>query len=345
MRIGVDIMGSDTSPTTLFDGVVSAADALAGTLVVFATRKVIDTLPKDYPNIEFVIADSEVLVEDGSLRVFRRKRDSSLVLGITALKEGRIDAFVSAGSTGALITTSTVMLKKLPGIRRPALLTVLPSQRGSVAIVDVGGNVSVKVSHIVDFAHMGAAYIKCSRDVEVPAVGLLNIGVEAMKGNGPAREAYEVLEKHCARVGEAMTFKGNVEGREVFDGKVDVLVTDGFTGNVFLKTAEGVAAFMMERMQEALQAHRSEGMEKIFANLENHVNYDRYPGAIVCGVEGIVVKCHGYSSARAMCNGIKGAISLVQRGFLEKIKALLAEHTRPLLRFGKSSGKNYLFQR
>jgi len=323
LRVGVDLMGSDSSPQVLFEGVVQATKALPQScrIVVFALSDVIDMLKTTAismsKKIEFIECSEEITMEEPPLRAVHRKRDSSLAVGVKFLQSQRIDALVSAGNTGALIANAAVMLQKLPGIRRPALLTELPSQRGSVAILDIGGNVSVKVEHIVQFARLGAVYQKCRHGVKCPSVGLLNIGAESVKGTSAVREAYQVLHDACV---EGVVFRGNVEGCEVFQGKVDVLVTDGFAGNIFLKTAEGVSAFLLDRFQQAFQEHPSSLVQEVLSGLEHYINYDQYPGAIVCGVEGVIVKCHGYSSSLAMLNGIRGAIDFVQQGIIDKMK-------------------------
>lgn len=325
-------MGSDTAPHILFEGIVQAAAELptSDTLVVLAPKVIADELPHPASasgaSIEFFDAPEVIAMDEPPLQAVRRKRKSSLVMGIGLVRDGDLDAIVSAGNTGALIASATMMLQRLPGIHRPALLTVLPSLKGSVAVLDVGGHVSLKARHLVQFAQMGAAYQQCTSGIEAPSVGLLNIGVEDLKGTSEVREAFQALQDYCARDDAvSMAFKGNVEGREVFQGKVDVLVTDGFTGNVFLKTAEGVSAFILEQLQLQLQNTPSESAQGAVTALARHVNYDEYPGAIVCGVDGVVVKCHGYSSSLAMYNGIKGAIALVEHGLVAKIKTLLQQ--------------------
>ena len=328
-------MGSDSSPETLFAGVLEASKQLdaSSTLVVFTRQDVWDSLQQavdasiEGASIELVAAEDFITMDDAPLRAIRQRRKSSLVLGIRALRDGHIDALVSAGNTGALIAASTVLLNRLPGIHRPALMTVLPSEEGSVAVVDVGGHVHPKPQHLLQFALMGAAYQQCGRSMAKPRVGLLNIGTEALKGTAEHRETFALLSQWAEGDGSPIPiqFCGNVEGRDVFRGVVDVLVTDGFTGNVFLKTAEGVSAFLLDRIRAAVSAVPGDNAAKgAVEALAKHVNYDEYPGAIVCGVEGVVVKCHGYSSSLAMANGVLGAASLVRKGLVAGIKASLS---------------------
>ena len=189
-------------------------------------------------------------------------------------------------------------------------------------MIDVGGNVSYKAHHLVQFANMGAAVQRCSKGIDTPRVGLLNIGVESKKGTTELRQAYQVLQQF--ENSPKMKFEGNIEAREVLQGKVDVLVTDGFTGNVLLKSIEGVSTFIMDYISESTASHASDTLKQSLHDLQRHFRYDEYPGAIVCGVDGVVVKCHGYSSKKAFFNGIKGAVLLVQKQLVSRIKEQLS---------------------
>lgn len=307
-------MGSDTAPLVLFDAVLQIASQLSDpdSLVVFATQSVIDSIQTGLCNkhIEFQLVQEFIEMNDEPIASVKHKKSSSIVIGIRLLKKRKIDAFVSAGNTGALLASATLSLPKLPTITRPALLAVLPTKKGSVAVIDVGGNVSCKASHLVQFAKMGAAYQSCMLDLEHPAIGLLNVGAESKKGTAEVRQAYQILQEGSPQ----FAFVGNVEGVEVFQGKADVLVTNGFTGNVLLKTTEGVASFIFDTLKGA--GVNAPGISKQF-------DYAEYPGAILCGVDGIVIKCHSYSSSRAMYTSLKGAIHLVRQNFLSQIKSRL----------------------
>lgn len=336
LRIGIDLMGGDTPPDDLFQAVVAAsreleADDLLLALVSQDKKEkfsaVLNSLPpgRAAGQIGFVVASEVVSMTDSPRQALRRKKDSSLWKGIRLLKEGEIEAFVSPGNTGALMLAAAISLSSLPGIDRPALLATLPTTRGRVVVLDVGGNVSVKAKHLVQFAKMGAAYQQCSGGPSRPAVGLLNIGVESLKGTSGVREAYRDLEAYaCRSIGHPcqLSFAGNVEGRDVFQGKVDVLVTDGFAGNVFLKTAEGASAFIVEQMHRALLPDNVLLREAV-RSLEKTVNYEEYPGAVLCGVNGILIKCHGYASPRGMLNAIRGAVTLLRHRLLYKITEVL----------------------
>lgn len=315
--IGVDLMGSDTPPEDLFQAVAALLLENTGVdLVLFASKEVAGELNRSYPIVEC----SEVIeMEDDPISAVRRKKDSTLCQGIRYLNEKKIDAFVSAGNTGALLLASKTTLSTLPGINRPALLTLLPTKKREVAVLDIGANLTLKSTHILEFAAMGIAYQK-SRGVENPTVGLLNIGTEAKKGTPQLREAYMKLDSLNR---ETMVFVGNVEGKDVFHGGIDVLVCDGFTGNIFLKTAEGIAAFILEQLEFTSSQTSFSHLQHELASLKSRLHYAEFPGAILCGVDGVVVKCHGDSSPEAFLNGIKGAVRLVEHRFLDKIKAQL----------------------
>jgi glycerol-3-phosphate acyltransferase PlsX len=325
-------MGGDSPPQVLFEAVQLAAEQLGPSysLLVIATKSVVDQLAlshrctpseKSRAPIEFHIVADTITMGDEPLGAVRRKKGSSIVVGIRLLKKKLIQAFVSIGNTGALVASATLSLPMLPGIKRPALLTVLPTASKFVAVLDVGGNVSCKALHLVQFAHLGAAYYQAIYGIRKPVVSLLNIGIESKKGTKEVCQAYGILKTESQDPSCPMQFLGNIEARQVFQGVVDVLVTDGFTGNVLLKTTEGVAEFIFGFLNQTLEAQHITSLKNSLDDLQKHFSYDEYPGAFVCGVDGIVVKCHGYSSVKALLNGIKGAVDLVEKQVIERIKA------------------------
>jgi glycerol-3-phosphate acyltransferase PlsX len=317
-RIGVDLMGCDAAPEDLYRAVLQLLeDKFPAQIVFFASEEISGELDRSSP----IVKCSQVIsMEDNPLVAVRRKKDSSLCQGLLYLKDKKIDAFVSAGNTGALLLAAKTTLKTLRGIDRPALMALLPTKKKEVAVLDVGANLSLKSDHILQFAAMGIAYQK-SRGIANPTVGLLNIGTEAKKGTPQLREAYLKLD---AMNRDGQFFVGNIEGKDVFHGNIDVLVTDGFTGNVFLKTAEGIAAFILEELELSSRETSFSHLKHELANLRTRMHYAEYPGAILCGVNGVVVKCHGDSSPETFLHGIKGTLRLVEHGFLEKIKSQLA---------------------
>lgn len=309
-------MGSDSSPQILYQGALEAIEKLPehATLLVFSTQ----TFSPAHPRISFHIVSDFISMEDDPLSSIRLKKESSLVQGIRLLKEQKLDGFVSAGNTGALVAMSSLTLPLLPGIERPALLAVLPTKKGPFAMVDVGGTHSVKSKHLVQYAIMGAAFQRCLLGIEKPVIGLLNIGVESKKGTPEIREVYMALQELSQNPASKMLFAGNVEGREVFDGKIDVLVTDGFTGNIMLKTTEGVSKLIFEYLV-ATAPELKDNLEV----LERHFSYEEYPGAIVCGIDAVVMKCHGDASSKAMTNSILGTALLVENQLTTKIRTFL----------------------
>lgn len=333
MHIAVDLMGSDTSPEQLYQGVLQAHEALKGKfeLTALGTLEVKEAVHSSDSPIKFRVADEEVLMDESPLWVVRKKQNSSMAVGIKLLKNKEVDAFVSAGNTGAITAFSSLELNKLPGISRPALLTELPTQLGHAAILDVGANVSYRPESFFEYALMGAAYQKEKRNLIQPKVGLLNIGVEVRKGTQKIRSAYQYFcEKKELLEKENILFEGNIESRDLFKGQVDVLVTDGFTGNVFLKTCEGVSSFILEEIHKRLRRAQQNSFPNRFFGLEKYLDYAEYPGAVLIGVEGVVVKCHGSSSSLAMLNGIKGASYLLQKQLIEKIKKHLLHYKNQL---------------
>lgn len=336
LNLAVDIMGSDTAPEELFLGVINASKfyqeqcqfTVIATSSVIEECKKINSSPK---HIQFLEAKEEVKMKDAPLLAVRRKQASSMAIGIHLIREKKCDGFVTAGNTGAITAHASLELEKLPGISRPALLTLLPTEKGKVAILDVGANVTFRPKYLMQFALMGSAYQKIVEGVEKPKVGLLNIGGEARKGTRIVRQAYDYFNLYDERLEENnIYFEGNVEGRDVFEGKVDVLVTDGFTGNIFLKTCEGVASFIVDQISKRFAKLPLFMPKKALGQVEKYLDYSEYPGATLIGVEGVIVKCHGCSSPGALENGIKGAFMLAKNQIIDKIREHLKEYTADL---------------
>lgn len=323
-RIGIDLLGSDTAPEQLLEAVLDFLKEIEGEaeLTLFGTE---DLFAKySFPEGIVLCPVKEIItMEDDPLVAVRRKKDSSICVGVQKLRHFEIDAFVTAGNTGAVMASASIGLPMLPGIEYPALLALIPTKTHPVAVLDVGANVNVKAEHLFQFALMGMAFQK-ARDIAKPTVGLLNIGIEKQKGTPELRKAYEFLQtlnRDCPI--DSPIFVGNIEGRDVFHGEIDVLVTDGFTGNVFLKTSEGIAAFILEQLENLGSIESVPYLKEMLGKLKPRLHYAEYPGAILCGVDGIVIKCHGSSSPKALVNSIKGGVRLVKHFFLEKIKSEL----------------------
>jgi len=311
-RIGVDLMGGDEPPSAFLDAIFGLKDELKDTvhLVIFGSKDICAQVEtRDDPTLSSRIASGVIEMDDNPLTAIRTKKQASMPLGLKALSSGEIDAFVTTGNTGALIAASQLFLTNLGGIERPALLTSLPTKRGIMAVLDVGANVTSTPEQLLQFAKMGIAY-QLSSQIKAPKVGLLNIGVETHKGTPLQKKAFDLFSKELGP-----SFLGNIEGHEAFDGNVDVLVTDGFTGNVFLKTAEGVSTLHLSKL--ASFAPKSAG------DLKRLLHDADTAGALLAGVGGIVIKCHGNAHPLALANGIKKAHSLIEGSFLQKIKDTL----------------------
>ena len=315
-RIGLDLLGSDSDSAYILESALPILESMKdrASFFIFGEEKNREVL-RSIPFISYEIASETITMTDNPLWAVRRKKNSSLLLGILALKNKRIDAFISMGNTGALITSSRAELKTLPFIKRPALLALLPTKKNKIAVLDVGANTECKSSHLIDFAAMGIAYQKI-RGIENPTVGLLNIGIEELKGTPMLRDAYQTLSA-LSKKHKYPFFQGNIEGRDAFEGNIDVLITDGFTGNIFLKTSEGIADFLLDQ----IKTHNSPLSEsKTLEILQNRLNSSEHSGATLAGANGIVIKCHGNAKPKALQHSLKNAIELLEQNFLEQIK-------------------------
>lgn len=311
MRIALDAMGTDRHPAIEVEGAVQALRELPDdfTLILVGDRDRIEAelgrhsdLPRD--RLEIVHAPQRIEQGESPAAAVRRKPDSSIVVGLGLQKKGEADAFVSAGSTGAVMAASLLILRPLPGVDRPPVATTLPTAAEPVVLVDAGANVDSKPHHLVQFARLGAIYAHDVLRRSNPRVGLLNIGEEPEKGDELAVEAHGLLRKQ-----PGLNFIGNVEGRDIITGTCDVLVADGFVGNVLLKFYESIAAFFMEILKrEQAKSGAKMDLSEIFAALD----YTEYGGAPLLGVQGISIICHGGSPPRAIKNAIRVAIRAVE---------------------------------
>lgn len=311
-------MGSDTEPSVLLAAIFNAADQFAETthLTLFGTPSLFAGKHAPSPRIALCATPEFITMDDPPLAAVRKKKKASLCVGIQMLRDQKLHAFISAGNTGALMGAATLHLPLFPNMKRPALLTLLPTQDRPIAMLDVGANTSYTAEQLVQFAFIGSMYQK-ARGIEKPRVGLLNIGTEAKKGPPLLQKAHFQLSSAASL---PFSFAGNVEARDIFQGHIDVLVTDGFTGNIFLKTAEGMANTLMnylEKTHPELPPHRG----------FHPLRYDEYPGALLCGIEGIVIKCHGNVSASSMIHSIIQANRLVQHHFLKTLSTLITQLT------------------
>lgn len=319
MRLGVDLMGSEKDPHEYFTAIDQMARKLlpSDDLVVIATDEVLADLPRS-PHITPYPVKEVIAAGDDPLTAVRQKKDASVMVGVRLIHTKAIDAFVSPGNTGALIAACAMTLSMFQGIKRPPLLASLPKKNGHLSVVDVGGLVSCTAEQMVQFAWMGAAFQRVMHNVSYPSIGLLNIGTETGKGTAEIRKAHKMLQESCEN--HHCHFFGNVEGREVFQSPIDVLVTDGFTGNVFLKTTEGLSAFIFDDIYRRLEKESSEGMMGKIETWRQQFNHSNYPGALLCGVEGLIIKCHGSSTSQGMLSSLNAACHLMHFDVVEKMK-------------------------
>jgi glycerol-3-phosphate acyltransferase PlsX len=314
MRIAIDAMGGDHAPDEIVRGAVDVAPKVpdATLVLVGQTERVeacLAALGNRPPNIQVHHASEVIEMHEDPRRALLGKRDSSLHIGLNLVKHLKVDAFLSAGNTGALVGGATVPvfgLGCLEGVKRPAIAVPMPTQTGFAALVDAGANKESKAIHLLQWAVMGSVYIKYLRkDVTEPRVALLNIGEERNKGTAILQEAYPLLEK------SHLKFIGNIEPHKIFSGGADVIVTDGFTGNVFLKTSEGFSNFILGMIRSNGLADSSDiraGISKV----EQRMDYSSVGGAPLLGVRGIVLKCHGRSRARAISSAVNVAAGFIR---------------------------------
>jgi glycerol-3-phosphate acyltransferase PlsX len=323
VRIVLDAMGTDHAPAAEVAGAIGALRELEPDieLVLVGDRAVVEAELANHPDaprerLHLHHAPDRVTAADAPASVLRRKPESSIVVGLRLVQAGDADAFVSAGSTGAVMATSLFTLRPLPGVDRPAVGTVLPTAERPCLLLDAGANIDCKPHHLVQFAHLGNIYAQDLLGVEHPRVGLLNIGEEPEKGDELTVETHRLL---AAESG--LDFIGNIEGRDIILGACDVVVTDGFVGNVLLKFYESVAEFIIGLLKKELrQAGRDLDLEDVFRVLD----YAEYGGAPLLGVGGISVICHGESSPRAIQNALGVAARAVRSNMVKHIARELA---------------------
>ncbi|CAN5680039.1 phosphate acyltransferase PlsX [soil metagenome] len=324
MRIALDAMGSENAPAIEVEGALAALATLDGTfqLVLVGDRSRIEAelsrhadVPRD--RIEIVHAPERIEMGESPAQAIRRKQGSSIVVGLQLHKQGEVDAFISAGSTGAVMAGSLMILRPLPRVDRPAIGAFLPTRNGHVLLVDAGANVDTRPHHLVQFAHLGTIYAQDLMGLATPRVGLLNIGEEPEKGNEVAVETHRLLAAE-----EKINFVGNIEGRDIIAQECDVLVCDGFVGNVLLKFYESVAGFIVQMLRKEAEAASA---KLDFTRIFQALDYTEYGGAPLLGVNGVTIICHGGSPPRAIRNAIRLAVQTVEREMVTHIQNRLAK--------------------
>jgi glycerol-3-phosphate acyltransferase PlsX len=328
MRIAVDAMGGDHAPAVNVDGAVAAAREYRIPSILVGRARELEPLLEDSgyrgDEIEILDAPEVVTFDDPATSAIRRKRNSSIRIAANCVRDGRAGGLVSAGHTGAAMVSAKMVIGTIEGVDRPALATVLPNLTGFCLLLDVGANPDAKTQHVKEFAVMGSIYAELIFRKSKPSIGLMSIGEEDSKGTDRTKEAFKVLKE------TGLNFVGNVEGRDVFNGKVDVIVTDGFTGNVILKVSEALAEMIEQLLREEIKRtlQASVGFllsRSAFRSFKSRLDYSEYGGAPLLGVKGCVIICHGRSSAKAIKNAIRLAAEFSRKGLAEKIQSSIAE--------------------
>lgn len=321
MKLVIDAMGGDHAPKEIVLGAVEAISQFEDLFITLVgDESKIKPFLTTSKNISIIHTDEVITGNDEPVRAVRRKKNASLVLMAKEVKEGRADACISAGNTGALMSAGLFIVGRIPGIARPALSPTLPTiDEEGFLFLDVGANVETKPDHLLQYGIMGFVYAEKVRGIENPTVGLLNVGTEDGKGNGITKKAFELLEN------APINFIGNVEARELFNHAADVVVTDGFSGNVALKTIEGTAqtvfTLLKETLTSSLKTKLAAGMVKNdLKSLKNRLDYSEYGGAGLFGLAAPVIKAHGSSKKRAIVSAIKQAKHMVDHNVTETIR-------------------------
>ncbi|OCL26051.1 phosphate acyltransferase [Orenia metallireducens] len=325
MKIIVDAMGGDHAPYEIVKGAIEASQEIDSKLILVGIEeKVKKELAKytyDKDKIEIYHASEVIGMNESPAKALRKKKDSSIVVGSKMVKEGAGDAFVSAGSTGAVMASSLLKTGRIKGIKRPAIATVFPTLKEETLLLDMGANVDSKPEHLVQHALMGQIYAKNLLDKKNPTVGLLSIGEEEKKGNELTIETHKLLKEM-----DNINFVGNVEGRDIFTGKYDVILCEGFVGNVVLKTTEGLASALFKIIKREITATflgkiGALLLKSAFKRVAKKMDYTEYGGAPLLGIDGITIISHGSSNAKAIKNAIKNAEKGIKADLINLIKA------------------------
>ena len=329
MRILIDGNGGDYAPREIVKGAVLAASEIDHEILIIGNKESIENeLGKNNfngSNIKVIDATEKIENDESPVKAIRKKKDSSIVKGLNMIKDNEADVFISAGSTGALLAGGLLILGRIEGIDRPAIAAFYPKmgKNEPALLLDCGANTDIKPTNLLQFGIMGSIYIENVLDRKNPEVGLLNIGAEPNKGDRLHKEAYDLLS------GSKLNFIGNVEGREVPSGACDVIVTDGFSGNIFLKTSEGVALTMMKLIKNKMM---ESGLSKVGAllaskklkSIKKEFDYSEFGGAPILGIKGGILKIHGSSKSNAAYNAIINAVAFVERDIVNMIETSVA---------------------
>lgn len=332
MVILFDAMGGDNAPDANIKGAVNVINKIEAEVILIGNKNIINTKVKELygkDRIEDISSrlsihhTTEIIeMDDTPTQAIKGKKDSSMVIGFNLLKEGKGDVFISAGNSGALLTGATLLVGRIKGIDRPAMAGILPAYKSRLILIDSGANTNCKPINLLQFAQMASIYISNTFGVKNPKIGLLNIGTEETKGNELTKESYQLLKEKAEELN--INFIGNIEGRDAFSGNVDAIVTDGFTGNIFLKSAEGIGKLVKKNLTESLTKNLFTKLCAIpclpaIKKFSKTVDYKEYGGALFLGVKKPVVKAHGSSDARLFEYTLKQAEQFVKNKAVDKM--------------------------
>ncbi len=326
IRVGIDAMSSDNSPSVEVEGAVAAAREYHYEVVLVGNKDIIEKELEKYKpipqNVSVHHASEVIGMQEQPVLSVRRKKDSSIVVLTNLAKEKKVDAIVSAGNTGAVVCAATLKCRLLSGVERAGIGVVMPTLKDTTLMIDAGANIDAKPKHLLQYAIMGSAYAEYILGKSSPTVGLLNIGEEESKGTGFLKEAFGVLEL------SGLNFIGNAEGRDIFKGDCDVIVCDGLVGNVALKVSESTAHAIVEMLKRGLKSSPLSKLSAllgrgVFYSLKKKMDYAEYGGAPLLGINGTCIICHGSSSAKAIKNAIRVAgeevLKSVNQHIVEKV--------------------------
>ena len=331
MKILFDAMGGDKAPDANIKGAVKAINQIKAEVILIGKEEIIRSKIKEFYGKEMEEISDRLKIKNATETIemeytptlaIKHKKDSSMVVGFNMLKQGEGDVFISAGNSGALLTGATLLVGRIKGIDRPALAGILPAYKSRLLLIDCGSNTNCKPINLLQFAQMSSIYLRNTFGNERPKVGLLNIGTEETKGNELIKESYKLIKEKADELD--IEFVGNVEGRDAFSGKIDILVADGFTGNVFLKTVEGVGKLVKRTLSESIKKNMFTmlgalpAMPSINA-LSKAMDYKEYGGALFLGVKKPVVKAHGSSDEKLFEFTIKQAEQFVENKAVDKM--------------------------
>ena len=326
VTVAVDAVGGDHSPAEVLAGVtVALAEDPSLNVIVTGPGKLVSAYAATSPRVEAVPTTEVIGMDEHPANAVRVKKDSSIVVGCRLVKEGRADAFFSAGSTGACMAAATLIMGRVKGVQRPAIATVMPTAGPPCVLLDVGANADCRPEHLLQFAFMGAAYANVVLGVIGPRVALLNIGEEPTKGSALAQGAHRLIAE------KVPNFIGNIEGRDVLAGVTDVIVTDGFTGNVALKLLEGTSKILLGQVRNAITGSpvaktAAAVLRPALNRLKDRLDPDTYGGAPLLGVQGVCIIGHGSSKARAVSSAIRVAAQAGRGGLTQQIEQAVAQN-------------------